>query len=150
MRSSKSMAGQGDRLARFVGAQDGIYRHALAELRAGLKTGHWMWFIFPQLKGLGRSHASQYYGLESADEARVYLDHDLLGPRLRECVAALLGHRGESAEAILGSVDAMKLRSSMTLFEAAGGEPELFGQCLADFFAGERDPHTLRLLEQGR
>ena len=139
-----------DRLARFLEAQQGVYEQALTELRAGRKRSHWMWFIFPQLKGLGSSPTSIFYGLDSVEDARLYLDHDLLGPRLRECVGALLVHRGESAEAILGAIDAMKLRSSMTLFEAAGGEREPFGQCLADFFAGERDPATLRLLVQGR
>ena len=140
---------QPDPLVRFVEAQDGIYRQALAELIAGRKRGHWMWFVFPQLKGLGRSPTSHFYGLESAAEARLYLDHVLLGPRLRECTAALLGHRGDSAEAILGAIDAMKLRSSMTLFDRVGGEGEgePFGQCVAAFFGGERDPATLRLLE---
>jgi uncharacterized protein (DUF1810 family) len=134
-------------LDRFVAAQAETYATALAEVRRGAKRSHWMWFIFPQLKGLGRSPTSQYYGLESASKARLYLDHSLLGPRLRECASALLGHRHESAEAILGAIDAMKLRSSMTLFEAAGGESALFGQCLAAFFGDVRDPATLRLLD---
>jgi uncharacterized protein (DUF1810 family) len=141
------VAEQRDKLARFVEAQSGVYEQALSELSAGRKRSHWMWFVFPQLKGLGRSPTSLFYGLESAAEARLYLDHSLLGPRLRDCTAALLGHRGERAEAILGSVDAMKLRSSMTLFDAAGGDRELFGQCLADFFGGERDLATLKLLD---
>jgi uncharacterized protein (DUF1810 family) len=141
------MVGPEDRLARFVEAQQGIYRQALAELRAGRKRSHWMWFVFPQLKGLGLSSRSLFYGLESVAEARLYLDHVLLGPRLRECTIALLGHQDESAEAMLGDIDATKLRSSMTLFESAGGESEPFGQCLAAFFGGERDPATLRLLD---
>ena len=137
-----------DRLARFVAAQEGVYERALAELHSGRKSSHWMWFIFPQLKGLGRSPTSQYYGLESIDEARLYLGHELLGPRLRECTSVLLGHPRESAETMLGAVDAMKLRSSMTLFDSAAGKGEPFGQCLATFFGGARDPVTLRLLEQ--
>ncbi len=141
------MAGQKDRLERFVDAQEGVYPQALAELQAGRKRSHWMWFVFPQLKGLGLSAKSLFYGLESAGEARLYLDHDLLGPRLRECTDALLGHRGESADAILGGIDAIKLRSSMTLFDRAGGEGEPFARCLAAFFGGEPDPATLRLLD---
>lgn len=139
-----------DELARFLEWQRGIYEQALAELVAGRKRSHWMWFVFPQLEGLGRSHASQYYGLKSVAEARLYLDHPLLGARLRECTAALLVHRDKSAEAILGGTDAMKLRSSMTLFDAAGGERALFGECLHAFFAGAKDPATLRLLELAR
>jgi len=137
-------------LARFVDAQDGVYGQALAELRDGRKRSHWMWFVFPQLKGLGRSPTSQYYGLESLAEARLYLGHDVLGPRLRECTDTLLDHLGGSAETILGPIDAMKLRSSMTLFEAAGGEDEPFAHCLDAFFGGERDSSTLRLIEQSR
>lgn len=109
-----------------------------------------MWFIFPQLKGLGSSSTSIFYGLDSIEEARLYLGHDLLGPRLRECTTALLSHRGESAEAMLGGVDAMKLRSSMTLFDRAGGGPDLFGRCLDAFFGGEPDPATLFLIDRSR
>ncbi len=141
------MTAPADPLARFVEAQEAVYDRALSELRAGRKRSHWMWFIFPQLKGLGRSSASQYYGLDSAAEARLYLDHRLLGPRLRECVTALLDHRDMSAEAILGSIDAVKLRSSLTLFDVADGESGLFGRCLDAFFAGDRDPATLHLLD---
>ena len=137
-------------LARFVEAQQGVYEQALAELQAGRKRSHWMWFVFPQLTGLGRSQASHYYGLDSVAEARAYLDHQLLGARLRACIGAILRHRGESAEAMLGAVDAMKLKSSMTLFEAAGGEPELFGACLDVFFEGERDQATLGLIDEAR
>ena len=134
-------------LNRFVRAQaGGVYEAALAELRAGAKRGHWMWFIFPQARGLGRSTMAERYGIGGMAEARAYLAHPLLGPRLRECVAAVLGHAGErTADRMLGAVDATKLRSCLTLFEAAGGG-EPFGLALTRLFAGERDPATLVLL----
>ena len=113
-------------LQRFVEAQDGgVYERALAELKAGRKQSHWMWFIFPQHRDLGRSGTAKYYGLSGVDEARAYLAHPLLGPRLRECIEALRPHleAGVSAEAILGEVDAMKLGSCLAIFrEAAPGE----------------------------
>lgn len=133
-------------LNRFVDAQADSYAAALAELRAGAKRSHWMWFVFPQIAGLGRSATAQFYALGSLDEARAYFAHPVLGPRLVEVTQALLLHRNRSAEAILGGVDALKLRSSLTLFVAAGaGAP--FDQALDAFFAGERDAATLRLLE---
>ena len=137
-----------DRLARFVDAQRGSYPTALAELRAGAKRSHWMWFVFPQIAGLGHSAMARHYAIADRAEARAYLAHPLLGARLRESVDALLPHRGGDIGAILGGIDAMKLRSSMTLFEAAsdGGEP-VFAAILDAFYAGERDPATLRLLD---
>ena len=133
-------------LSRFVAAQRDIYAAALAELRAGRKRGHWMWFVFPQIAGLGMSATSIFYASASADEARAYLACDPLGPRLRECTQAVLDHPGLSAEAIFGPVDAMKLRSSMTLFEHVA-EPEApFGACIDAFFAGRRDERSLALL----
>lgn len=132
-------------LERFVEAQRGSYGQALEELRRGRKASHWMWFVFPQIAGLGRSETARFYAIRDLAEARAYLAHPLLGPRLGECVEALLGHAGESAEAILGGVDAVKLRSSMTLFEAAGGGPG-FAACLHAFFGGARDAETLRLI----
>lgn len=134
-------------LGRFVQAQEGgVYEGALAELRAGAKRGHWIWFVFPQLRGLGRSAMADHYGISGMDEARAYLAHPLLGDRLRECVAAVLRHAGErTAEQMLGAVDAAKLRSCLTLFEAAGGG-EPFAQALAALFRGERDPATLVLV----
>jgi uncharacterized protein (DUF1810 family) len=105
-----------------------------------------MWFVFPQLAGLGRSPTAIFYAIASADEARAYLAHPLLGPRLHECAAALLAHRGPSAEAILGGVDAMKLKSSMTLFEAVAADPAPFAAVLDACFGGERDAATLSLL----
>jgi len=134
-------------LGRFVAAQEGIYPQALAELRRGRKQSHWMWFVFPQLAGLGRSATARFYAIASAAEARAYLDHPLLGARLRESAAAILVHRSDRAEAILGPIDAIKLRSSMTLFEAVAADPAPFAAVLAAFFGGERDAATLSLLD---
>lgn len=133
-------------LDRFVAAQAPIYAHALAELERGRKQSHWMWFVFPQIAGLGTSAMARHYAIRSAGEAWAYLAHPLLGARLGECCAALLAHRGLSAEAILGPIDAIKLRSSMTLFEAVAEEKLQFGAVLGAFHAGRRDPATLRLL----
>jgi uncharacterized protein (DUF1810 family) len=133
-------------LARFVAAQEGVYGRALAELRHGRKESHWMWFVFPQMAGLGTSPTARLYAIASADEARAYLAHPLLGARLRDCTAAVLAHRERSAEAIFGAVDAMKLRSSMTLFEAVADDPAPFAAALGAFHGGARDAATLRLL----
>ena len=132
-------------LDRFVDAQDGVYAQALAELRAGRKESHWMWFVFPQVAGLGRSPTAQYYAIGSAGEARAYLGHPLLGPRLRECTEAVLTHPNRSAEEIFGAIDALKFRSSMTLFEAVD-EDGAFGAALDAFYGGVRDPATLEQL----
>lgn len=133
-------------LQRFLDAQQTTYAAALAELRRGKKTTHWMWFVFPQLAGLGHSPTAQHYAVASLDEASAYLRHPTLGQRLRDCVRALqdLPH-GNSAVAVLGEVDAMKLRSSLTLFEAAGGGV-LFSAALDRWFGGVRDDATLKLL----
>jgi uncharacterized protein (DUF1810 family) len=131
-------------LQRFVAAQDagGTYDHAAAELRAGRKTSHWMWFIFPQVAGLGYSPASRMYAITSLKEARAYLAHPVLGARLIECATILTGLTGRTAEQILGEVDALKLRSSITLFlHAAPGEP-VFRQVLDQYFGGEPDSAT--------
>ena len=134
------------RLARFVAAQSGIYELALAELRAGRKRTHWMWFVVPQLRGLGHSMMADRYGLENIEEARAYLGHPLLGPRLRECVRAILAHRGSrDVGEILGVVDAIKLHSSLTLFEVTGGGAE-FEAALEALYDGERDRRTLSIL----
>lgn len=152
-------------LQRFVNAQDagGTYERALAELRAGRKTSHWMWFVFPQIAGLGQSEMSRRYAICSLEEARAYLEHPVLGPRLVECARALLGHEGVSAEEIMGGIDAVKLRSSMTLFAQAAqltsprkasdsdvfrglDETKVFEQVLERFFDGEADAATLRLV----
>jgi uncharacterized protein (DUF1810 family) len=133
-------------LQRFLDAQADTFELALSELQAGQKRSHWMWFIFPQLVGLGRSSTALLYGIRSLDEAKAYLAHPVLGPRLEESVAALLSWRTRrSATEILGAVDSTKLKSSMTLFEAAGGGP-LFGGLLDAFYDGARDPATLALL----
>jgi uncharacterized protein (DUF1810 family) len=133
-------------LERFVTAQQGVYEGALRELRQGRKTGHRIWFIFPQLVGLGRSELSRFYGFESLAEARAYLEHPVLGPRLRECVGAVLATSGLTAEQIFGSLDAMKVRSSMTLFHRAAPDEPLFGQVLERFYQGVEDPATVELL----
>lgn len=136
------------RLDRFVAAQDraGTYDRALAELRAGAKASHWMWFIFPQLAGLGSSAMAREYAISSLDEARAYLAHPVLGPRLRECARVVADTGSSSAEQIFGPVDAMKLRSSMTLFAAAGAgdrEAAVFRQVLDEFFGGVADEATV-------
>lgn len=137
-----------DGMERFVEAQEarGTYESAQRELRAGHKTSHWMWFVFPQLAGLGFSAMAQAYALASLDEAREYLAHPVLGPRLRACAAALLTHPDHSAEEILGGVDALKLRSSMTLFARAAPDEPAFAAVLATFYAGEPDERTEALL----
>ena len=135
-------------LERFREAQDagGTYGRALAELRAGRKTSHWMWFVFPQIAGLGRSATAQRYAIGSLAEARAYLADPVLGERLRECARALVELEGRSAGEVLGTVDAMKLRSSMTLFARAAPEEPLFGDVLERYFDGEPDPETERRL----
>lgn len=121
---------------RFLGAQAPVWEEARAELRAGRKASHWMWFVFPQLRGLGRSPTAAFYGLDGLEDAAAYLAHPVLGARLAEAAGLLLAHRGTPAEAILGPVDALKLRSSMTLFAAVPGAPEVFGRVLGAFFDG--------------
>ncbi len=131
-------------LQRFVAAQDagGTYNRAAAELRGGRKTSHWMWFVFPQIAGLGFSPTARTYAITSLDEARAYLAHPVLGPRLTESAAILADLEGRSAEQIFGDLDAQKLRSSMTLFmHAAPGEP-VFRQVLGQYFGGVPDPAT--------
>ena len=135
-------------LGRFIEAQAGSYATALAELRAGAKRTHWIWFVLPQLRGLGTSPMAERYGIASLAEARAYLAHPLLGPRLIECVQALLAHRGRSAAAMLGALDALKLRSCLTLFARAAPGEGPFDQALQQFFGGVPDAMTLRLLGQ--
>jgi uncharacterized protein (DUF1810 family) len=137
-----------DSLARFSAAQaDGVYEQALAEIEAGAKRSHWMWFVFPQLAGLGRSQASQFYGIHGRAEAEAYLADPALAARLRDCTQAMLKWAGKrSAEAILGPVDALKFSSSMTLFAEVSGDADPFAQALDSFFDGERDEATLELL----
>ena len=141
------MAGDPFDLARFVDAQGSgnTYEHAFAELRRGRKTTHWMWFVFPQLAGLGHSATSRRYAISSLDEARAYLAHPVLGERLREC-ARLVAEAAEDAATIFGSVDAMKLKSSMTLFKRADPAEPAFDQVLERHFAGRPDAATDALL----
>jgi uncharacterized protein (DUF1810 family) len=133
-------------LDRFVKAQEPIYAQALAELRAGSKRTHWSWFILPQVRGLGSSSMSVRYGIGSLDEAKAYLAHGLLGPRLRECVSAMNSHTGLSASQILGSVDAQKFRSCLTLFSEASEHEQVFTAALARYFGGSPDQSTLSLI----
>ena len=133
-------------LDRFVTAQTPVYGQVLRELCDGHKTGHWMWFIFPQLRGLGRSDTSRFFGIESLAEARAYLTDDVLGNRLFECTELVNGHAGQTIETILGGVDALKFRSSMTLFCRATHDNALFRKALETFFAGKPDEATLALL----
>jgi uncharacterized protein (DUF1810 family) len=135
----------GDGLGRFVEAQEQVYPRALAELRRGAKRSHWMWFIFPQFVGLGRSAIAQRFAIAGLDEARAYLAHPLLGSRYVECVASLQDLAGSDPIGVFGDVDALKLRSSLTLFEAASGD-RLFSAALDRWFGGERDIRTLDLL----
>jgi uncharacterized protein (DUF1810 family) len=133
-------------LARFVSAQADDYATALAEVRAGRKRSHWMWYVFPQFAGLGFSATSQRYAIRSEAEARAYLAHPVLGPRLAECCEAALAVEGRSATDIFGSPDDVKLRSSATLFAAVSPPGSVFERVLAKFFDGERDPATVRLM----
>ena len=134
-------------LDRFVRAQEGVWNQALAELHAGRKTSHWMWFVFPQIAGLGSSAMARTYAIRDADEARAYLAHQLLGGRLIAMTQAAIAAPG-SAEAMFGSIDAMKLRSSMTLFAAVADDPTPFDAALERFYDGQRDPKTLALLRE--
>ncbi|MGZ6780433.1 MAG: DUF1810 domain-containing protein [Mycobacterium sp.] len=133
-------------LQRFVDAQEPIYNTVIGELTAGRKRSHWMWFVFPQLRGLGSSPTAVRFGISSIDEARAYLAHDLLGARLRECAGLVAGIDGRSAEDIFGWPDDLKLRSSMTLFSRAAGGDSVFAAVLEKFYNGEDDPATLARL----
>jgi uncharacterized protein (DUF1810 family) len=135
-------------LERFVAAQDagGTYQQAVGELRRGRKAGHWIWFVFPQVAGLGQSPTSVRYSISSLDEARAYLRHPVLGPRLAECAGIVAQTRDRTAEQIFGGLDAMKLRSSMTLFHRADPAEPLFSEVLDAFFGGQPDPATDGLL----
>ncbi|HTW05031.1 MAG TPA: DUF1810 domain-containing protein [Streptosporangiaceae bacterium] len=135
-------------LNRFVAAQDagGTYQQAVAELRSGRKTSHWMWFVFPQVAGLGYSRVSQMYAISSLDEARAYLAHPVLGPRLVECAAIVAQTPDRTAEQVFGGVDALKLRSSATLFHRAAPQEPVFANVLDRFFDGSPDPATDQLI----
>jgi uncharacterized protein (DUF1810 family) len=133
-------------LERFVLAQAPVYQQVLAELRAGRKRSHWMWFVFPQIAGLGSSAMAQRYAIGSIDEARAYVAHPLLGPRLRECSALVLAAGEPDIHRIFGSPDDLKFRSCMTLFQRAAPAEPVFGACLARYFGGAADSQTLALL----
>ena len=133
-------------LHRFLDAQAPLIADVLTELTRGRKLSHGMWDFFPQLRGLGVSSTAQFYGIQSLDEAIAYLDHEVLGPRLRECVELMNTHRNKTAEQILGVVDAMKFRSSLTLFAKASGDEAVFIEALDRYFGGQPDQRTLDLL----
>lgn len=134
-------------LQRFVDAQAPVYAQVLAELRAGRKASHWMWFVFPQLAGLGGSPMARRYAISSLDEAKAYLAHPVLGPRLRECSELVLRAAQPDVHRIFGSPDDLKFRSCMTLFQRAAREEPVFGACLDRSFGGQPDARTLALLE---
>ncbi len=138
----------GDNLDRFVVAQDAVYQQAIAELLAGRKRSHWMWFIFPQVAGLGSSPTAQHYAIRDRGEARAYLEHAILGPRLVECAEAVLAVTGATAAEVFGHPDDLKLRSSATLFAEISPPGSVFDRLLAKYFDGNRDPLTLERLAQ--
>ena len=145
-RDSTSDRGDPFDLSRFISAQEGIYDRALAELRDGLKRSHWMWYIFPQVEGLGHSPTTRLYSIKSLEEARQYLAHPVLGPRLLECAKAVLAVQGRSAADIFGHPDDWKLQSSMTLFELVSGPESVFGRILDKYYQGKRDTRTLQIV----
>ena len=130
----------------FVQAQEDIYEQALAELKNGSKESHWMWFVFPQIAGLGNSEMARKYAIPNLADAKAYLSHDLLGSRLRECTEAVLAVEGRTAHEILGSPDDVKLKSCMTLFEVADGPGSVFSSILEKYFEGQRDERSLMIL----
>jgi uncharacterized protein (DUF1810 family) len=140
------MSNKDHNLERFVIAQERIFPSVLTELRCGEKSGHWMWFIFPQIRGLGRSKTAQFYSIESQDEARQYTEHPLLGARLVECTQIVLRLEGRSVHAIFGYPDDLKFRSSMTLFSKTAPNPEIYQQSLMKYFGGAPDQRTLDIL----
>jgi uncharacterized protein (DUF1810 family) len=136
-------------LSRFLRAQEDVYAQALSEIRGGQKRTHWMWYIFPQLDGLAFSSTSKHYSIKSVEEARAYLAHPVLGPRLRECAEAVVRVEGRSATAIFGSPDDLKLRSCATLFACVSPPGSVFDRLLEKYYGGGRDDKTLRLLGLG-
>jgi uncharacterized protein (DUF1810 family) len=134
-------------LERYIEAQQPVYGQVCAELRSGRKRSHWMWFIFPQIRGLGHSEMARRYAISSLDEARAYLDHPILGARLRECVALVNAVQGREVEDIFGYPDNLKFHSSVTLFSYAAPEEPVFGIALEKYFSGHADSATLQWLE---
>jgi len=149
MASAETARNQGDpfNLARFTSAQEAVYDRALAEIRRGDKRSHWMWFIFPQIDGLGFSSTTKHYAIKSPEEARQYLAHPVLGPRLLACADAVLTVSGRSASDIFGSPDDQKLQSCMTLFESVAGLDSVFGRVLDKYYQGKRDQRTQEILK---
>lgn len=143
------MTGDPYNLDRYIEAQRGLFEQACSELRRGRKVGHWMWFVFPQIAGLGASAMSQRYAIQSLDEARAYLAHPVLGPRLREICGIVLGVQDRGVEEIFGYPDDMKLRSSMTLFARAVADDGMFVEVLRKYFGGVEDERTLELIGLG-
>lgn len=139
---------QSENLSRFLTAQENVYQTALSEIKRGKKTGHWMWFIFPQIAGLGRSETSRYYALTGRNESQLYLNHPILGVRLLEISEALLSLRSSNAEKIFGSVDSLKLKSSMTLFALLKNTNPIFEHILQKFFDGRKDDITISILNE--
>ena len=137
-------------LGRFTKAHEGIYDIALSELKKGRKRTHWMWFIFPQIDGLGHSATAKFYAIKSLEEAHQYLNHTILGTRLLECTETVLGVKARSASDIFGSPDDMKLKSSMTLFSYVANPESVFDHVLAKYFQGQRDTRTLEFLEKNQ
>ncbi|MFA0812409.1 DUF1810 domain-containing protein [Microbulbifer epialgicus] len=135
-------------LARFVEAQRNSYETALAELQRGKKRSHWMWYIFPQIVGLGHSAMAQQYGVKTLGEAKAYLDHPQLGKRLKECCDTLLEIQDRTAHQVFGSPDDMKLKSCMTLFALASGSGNIFEKVLQKYYQGQKDPRTLEILQK--
>lgn len=133
-------------LQRFLDAQAPVWDDVRSELDQARKRSHWIWFVFPQLAALGRSETARFYGLSGADEAQAYLEHPVLGPRLHECCVLLLKPTGLSARGVFGEIDAMKLRSCLTLFDAVSPQTPIFNECLDRYFAGARDQLTRELL----
>ncbi|MFA6052913.1 MAG: DUF1810 domain-containing protein [Methylobacter sp.] len=148
MINASDTAGRPFDLSRFTSAQESIYDSVLAELRNGRKRTHWMWYIFPQIDGLGRSTTAKHYAIKSMEEARQYLNHPVLGKRLLECAEAVFAIEGRSVSEIFGYPDNLKLKSSMTLFECVTAPCSMFSRVLDKYFNGERDTLTLQLLEK--
>jgi uncharacterized protein (DUF1810 family) len=147
MRQGDSASNRSDSydLNRFISAQDGVYDRALVELRAGLKRSHWMWYVFPQIDGLGHSPTTRLYSIKSLEEARQYLAHPVLGARLVECAEAVLAVQGQSASDIFGHPDDWKLQSSMTLFKLVSGPGSVFERVLDKYYQGKQDSRTLQI-----
>ena len=135
-------------LSRFIKAQDGVYLGVIEELKRGRKTSHWIWYVFPQIAGLGHSQMSQQYAISSIDEAKAYAEHPVLGPRLIECVELVMAMDGKSAEQIFGHIDALKFCSCLTLFSAANKDNGIFQQVLDKYFDGVPDALTIRALQE--